>query len=106
MASGIVFTIAFYALALLVVAARVSVLVTYAADYTQRQAAEPGLAFPGTTASLGDFPCSSTAVSTTFGPTDVTVTTPALRRVVTVHALVAFVFNTVVVALLVSTLIG
>ena len=45
-------------------------------------------------------------MSTTFDSTDVTVTSASVRRVVLVHGLVAFVFNSVVLALLVSALLG
>jgi len=93
--------------ALLVLAAWATMVVTYAADYARRQAVSPGLEFPGEPPTgFGDYLYFSAAVSTTFGTTDVTVTTRALRRVVTGHALVAFVFNTVIVGLLVSTLLA
>jgi uncharacterized membrane protein len=93
--------------ALLVLAAWATMVVTYAADYARRQAVSPGLEFPGEPPTgFGDYLYLSTAVSTTFGTTDVTVRTRALRRVVTGHALIAFVFNTVVVGLLVSTLLA
>ena len=93
--------------ALLVLAAWATMVVTYAADYARRQAVSPGLEFPGEQPTgFGDYLYFSVAVSTTFGTTDVTVATRALRRVVTGHALVAFVFNTVIVGLLVSTLLA
>lgn len=41
---------------------------------------------------------------TTFGTTDVDVTSNVMRRTVTVDAVVAFVFNTVILAALVSVL--
>ena len=44
------------------------------------------------------------SVMTTFGTTDVTVTSREMRRTVTVNACIAFVFNTVTVASLVSAL--
>lgn len=43
---------------------------------------------------------------TTFGTTDVTVTTREMRRTVAANAVIAFVFNTVTVASLVSALGG
>lgn len=45
------------------------------------------------------------AVTTTFGATDVSITTPRMRRVVNVHTLLTFADNTVIVALLASFLI-
>lgn len=42
----------------------------------------------------------------TFGTTDVAITSALLRRTMTAQSLVAFVFNTVVVAMLVSLMLG
>lgn len=42
----------------------------------------------------------------TFGTTDVSVTTRQMRRAMMVHALVAFAFNTVIIAILVSLLLA
>ncbi len=44
-------------------------------------------------------------VATTLGATDVSVTTPQMRRIVNFNVVVAFLFNSVVVALLASILI-
>ncbi|WP_407555452.1 DUF1345 domain-containing protein [Streptomyces sp. Pv4-95] len=44
------------------------------------------------------------SVMTTFGTTDVTVTSREMRRTVTANAVIAFVFNTITVASLVSAL--
>lgn len=44
------------------------------------------------------------SVMTTFGTTDVDVTSNVMRRTVTVDAVVAFVFSTVILAALVSVL--
>ncbi|GAA4989153.1 DUF1345 domain-containing protein [Kineococcus glutinatus] len=91
---------------LLVVAAWCTMAVTYAADYARR-AADGGLDFPGAEPpAFADFLYFSVGVSTTFGTTDVTVTTRAVRRTVLGHSLVAFGFNTVVLALLVSALLS
>ena len=95
------------ATATLVVTAWVTVAVTYAADCARRHTASPALDFPGEPATgFADYLHFSLSVSTTFGSTDVTVTSASGRRVVLVHGLVAFVFNTVVLALLVSALLG
>ena len=91
----------------LVVGAWVDVLVSFAADYARRDHRAGGLDFPGERPeAFADYVYFSAAVTTTFGPTDVTVTTREVRRLVLLHALVAFVFNTVVLALLISTLLG
>lgn len=68
-----------------------------------------GLDFPqaqGDTSPPGwsDYIYFAFAVMTTFGTTDVTVTSRELRRTVTANAVIAFVFNTVIVATLVSAL--
>ena len=44
-------------------------------------------------------------IATTFGATDVSVTTPEMRRIVNLNVIVSFVYNSVIVALLVSILI-
>jgi uncharacterized membrane protein len=44
-------------------------------------------------------------VATTFGATDVNITRPRMRRVVNLHTILTFVYNSVIVALLVSLLI-
>lgn len=46
----------------------------------------------------------SLTVATTFGATDVDVMTTRMRRTVTGHAALAFLFNTVIIALLVTAL--
>lgn len=43
---------------------------------------------------------------TTFGATDVSVTSPEMRKTVTVNAVIAFLFNTVIVAAVVSAITG
>jgi hypothetical protein len=91
----------------LVIGAWSYLLVGFAADYAQRERREGGLAFPGEpAASFSDFVYFSAAVTTTFGPTDVTVTTGAMRRHVLLHGIVAFVFNTVILGLVISTLLS
>ncbi len=70
---------------------------------------ERGLNFPhaeGETPSpdWSDYIYFAFAVMTTFGTTDVSVVSSELRRTVTAHAVIAFVFNTVIVATLVSAL--
>ena len=74
--------------------------------YAQRDIDEPGLEFPGTrTGDFADYRYFALAVATTFGATDVSITTPAMRRVVNLHTLLTFVYNSVIVALLASFLI-
>lgn len=96
-------------LAIAVVAATWVLLVTvYAVHYAREQANAGGLQFLGKEegdASFDDFAYLSVQVATTFATSDVTVTSTAMRREVTVHSVIAFAFNTVVVALLVSLLL-
>jgi uncharacterized membrane protein len=81
-------------------------LVSYALHYAQNDFAEPGLDFPGTrTNAFADFIYFSLAVATTFGATDVNVTTPRMRKVVNLHVILTFVYNSVIIALLAGILL-
>jgi uncharacterized membrane protein len=88
-----------------VVSSWVLVVFTYAIHYAREDASQPGLEFPGAKPIWWDYVYLSTQVSTTFSASDVTVTTTAMRRHVTAQCLIAFVFNTVIVALVVSALL-
>lgn len=85
-----------------------SVVVTYAVEYMCRDQREPGvqLSFPGGE-ELGwmDYLYFSFGVSTTFGTTDVDVRKTTMRRTVTGHGVIAFVFNTVILAVAIGALI-
>ncbi|TDE90392.1 DUF1345 domain-containing protein [Occultella glacieicola] len=84
-----------------------TVLVSYALHYARAQVRAGGLRFPGEEPDgLADFLYFAAAVSTTFGTSDVTVETARMRRVVTGHGLLAFAFNTVIVAIVVAILVG
>lgn len=90
---------------LLVVTAWGTMVLTYAVDYLHRDAHDPGLRFPGGGERLFmDYLYLSLSVGTSFGTTDVQVTTSALRRTVSGQVLAAFVFNAVIVAAAVSTI--
>ncbi|GGF51368.1 hypothetical protein GCM10011519_26730 [Marmoricola endophyticus] len=81
----------------------VSFAVAYEADHLLRDG--KGLDFPGgERAEWSDYVYFAMAVMTTFGTTDVTVTSQEMRRTVSVNGVVAFVFNTVIVAALVTAL--
>lgn len=81
-------------------------MVSYALHYAQRDLEEPALEFPGERANtFADYMYFSIAVATTFGATDVNITTPRMRHVVNLNTLLTFVYNTVIVALLASFLI-
>lgn len=81
-------------------------LVSYALHYAQNDFAESGLDFPGArTSAFSDYIYFSIAVATTFGATDVNVTSPRMRRVVNLHVILTFIYNSVIVALLAALLI-
>jgi uncharacterized membrane protein len=81
-------------------------VVSYALHYAEKDGQEAGLEFPGTrTHTFADYRYFSVAVATTFGATDVSITTPRMRRVVNLHTLLTFAYNSVIVASLASFLI-
>ena len=97
----------------LIASSWLAVLTTYAVAYLCEDArvraatGHGGLDFPGTSSpSWADHLYFATSVSTTFGTTDVTVVQTSMRRLVRQHALVAFVFNTVILAAVVSLLVS
>ena len=81
-------------------------VVSYAVHYAQYDLAKPALDFPGRrTEAFQDYVYFAIGVATTLGATDVTVTEPGMRRIVSFNVVVAFLFNSAVVALLASILI-
>ncbi|MFG1664842.1 DUF1345 domain-containing protein [Streptomyces sp. Y7] len=81
----------------------VSFAVTFQADNLLEN--ERGLDFPGDrSAAWADYVYFALSVMTTFGTTDVSVTSREMRRTVTANSAIAFVFNTVTVASLVGAL--
>lgn len=91
----------------LIVGAWASMVVTYAIDYARKHLADGGLAFPGEPPSgFVDYAYFAVAVSTTFAASDVQVTSPRMRRTVIGHAVVAFAFNVVIVALTIAVIVS
>jgi hypothetical protein len=83
------------------------VIVSYAVRYARQDAAHGGFSFAGGEAPrFADYVYLAIQVSTTFSTSDVTIERSAARRVVSVHSLIAFAFNTIIVALLVSVLVS
>ncbi len=81
-------------------------IVSYTLHYAQKDIDDPSLDFPGDrTGAYGDYLYFSIAVSTTFGATDVDITKPYMRKVVNLHTVLTFLYNSVIVALLASLLI-
>lgn len=105
----------------LVVSAWAAMVTTYAVDYARRHLhadERGGLTFPddpspvvrgarrpdlpGDGRAFSDYVYLSVAVSTSFGSTDVVVTSRAMRRTITGHTVVAFAFNTIIITLAVG----
>jgi uncharacterized membrane protein len=65
-----------------------------------------GLAFPGDSdlVDYGDFVYYSFTIAMCYQTSDVTVTSPAMRRLTIVHAIVSFIFVLVILGLLVNIL--
>ena len=81
---------------------------SYAVRYAREWASDRGgIVFPGDAEPVfTDFNYLAIQVSTTFSSSDVTIERTNARRVVSVHSLIAFSFNTIIVALLVSVLVS
>ncbi|AQP48746.1 hypothetical protein BW730_15775 [Tessaracoccus aquimaris] len=91
----------------MVIASWLDVAITYAAYYARLDRLRTALIFPDHHArSFSDYLYLAFAVQATFGTTDVSTARTYMRRALTGHALLAFVFNTVIVAILVSLLVG
>lgn len=91
----------------LVVVAWICVVVAFAVTFQADNLVEDerALDFPGEgTPAWADYVYFALAAMTTFGTTDVNVTSRDMRRTVAANTVIAFVFNTVTVASLVSAL--
>lgn len=79
----------------------------YAAYYLRTDTTSGGLDFPREQSPVySDYVYFSQQIQTTFAGSDVDITSKTLRRAVNMHTLFAYVFSTVVVALLVSAILG
>jgi uncharacterized membrane protein len=66
-----------------------------------------GLQFPGEEApDYWDFLYFSMTIGMTFQVSDVTISAKAIRRLVLVHALISFLFNTVIIALTINEMVS
>ena len=80
-------------------------VVSYAVHYGRIAATAGGLTFPGDEGVVfWDCVYLAAQVQTTFSSSDVTIETTLTRRIVTGHTLIAFAFNTVIIALLIAVL--
>lgn len=94
---------------LLLASAWVSVAVTFAVAYLRAdlRSGHRALDFPGDEPrEASDYLYLALALSTTFGTTDVEVREAATRRRVAAHSVVAFAFNTIILAGVVSILVS
>ncbi len=81
-------------------------VVAYAVHYARFDAERPGIEFPGASRArvFMDYLYLAVQVQTTFGTSDVNLTEPSARGLVTGHTLVSFAFNTVIIAMLITVL--
>jgi hypothetical protein len=80
-------------------------MLSYAVHYARVTATVGGLTFPGDDGLVfWDCVYLATQVQTTFSSSDVTVGSTLTRKIVTGHTLVAFAFNTIIIALLIAVL--
>lgn len=85
------------------------IVTVYAVDYARDNSNRGGLEFPGEdhegAPRFSDYVYLSVQVGTGYASSDVVINRRAMRRLATAHNIVGFVFNTVIIALLVSMLI-
>lgn len=94
--------------ALCLVGAWLMMLTVFAVEYAHMWASGRGLRFPDDeddTRSLRDFIYAAMQINTTFGPGDLQFTTSTARGTVTAQSVVAFLFNTVIIALLIALVV-
>jgi uncharacterized membrane protein len=92
---------------ILVVAASWGVtVVAYAVHYARFDVAAGGFEYPGKTRGrvFTDYLYLAAQVQTTFSSSDVSITEPKARSLVTGHTLVSFAFNTVIIAVLITVI--
>lgn len=98
-----------------VAVAWIDVMLSYSVQYARVYHGEGGLHFPtdertpadevAHPGSSSDFFYQSAMAQATFGSTDVAITSTRMRRLMTGHSLLAFVFNTIIITTLVSQLV-
>lgn len=80
----------------------------YAHDYYLREGSGPGLLFPGKTTepNYWDFAYFAFTIGVAAQTADVSIASPRIRRVVLAHAVLAFFFNTAILALTINVAAG
>jgi uncharacterized membrane protein len=80
---------------------------SFALHYARRDIEQGGLEFPGSREPVfTEYNYLAIGCSATFGTTDTTVVSSSMRRVVSVHSILGLLMNTVVVAVLLSIIVG
>ena len=91
----------------MVAASWVNVLVAYSVHYARLDTREPGFSFPGgQRREFVDYLYLALALQTTSGMSDVQAATVRARRATMGHSALAFVFNSALIAMIVSLLLG
>lgn len=95
----------------MVAASWLNVAVMYAIHYVRAngvgKASDPPLAFPGEQPeNLIDYMYFAAGVQATFGSTDVEIRTTSARKLVLGHSMMAFIYNTVIVGMVISLLLS
>lgn len=98
------------AAALCLVGAWLMMLAYFALEYANMWANGRGIRFPDdydgdSDRTLRDFMYAAIQINTTFGPGDLQFTTSTARSTVTAQSIVAFLFNTVIIALLIALVV-
>ncbi len=80
---------------------------SYALHYARRDIERGGLLFSGDEpASFSDYVYLAVGISVTFGTTDTSIVTRDMRRTVSVHSVMAWLLNTVVIAVTLSVIVN
>lgn len=83
------------------------VMASFSVDYAREWASSNGFTFPGQEElTYSDFVYLAAQTSTTYSTSDVSTANRRARRLVTIHAITAFVFATVILALLVALVLN
>ncbi len=94
-------------IAVTIVMCWMTITFSFALHYARRDVEVGGLEFSGSDEPVfADYIYLAIGCSATFGTTDTAILTSAMRRTVSVHGVLAFFLNTVVVAVLLSVIVG
>lgn len=94
-------------LAVTIVTCWMTITFSFALHYARRDIEVGGLEFSGTDEPIfTDYNYLAIGCSATFGTTDTAILTTAMRRTVSMHSVIGFFLNTVVVAVLLSVIVG